>query len=323
MAEQVHTDILVSVVMPCYNYASYIAESVASVKAQTETRWELIIVNDGSTDNTEQVLKAYEDDPKITVVNKANGGVSSARNYALQQAQGKYIAFLDADDIWHPEKLARVVGEMQKHKAVFGSSDFTRFSKNSDNFGHFLDYCRQLNHLKGTQEAVVYAEPLSVFCSSLEMPWYPSANIVQASACKGLLFDESMKLGEDLDFFLKLWSLGPAVFVPQPLLKLRVHDSNASKASTNHPLLVAQRFARHRLWLSHRDDSLHLRKALALREAMILGMRDLLGTDAPLSQQDKVWLKQQYRQWLFKKGLSVTQRLKLIYNALYLSLGKA
>lgn len=88
---------LTSIIIPAYNAEQWIAEAIKSVQAQTEQDWELIVVNDGSRDNTAGVVSAVVD-PRITVVDKSNGGVSAARNTGIERARGTFIAFLDADD---------------------------------------------------------------------------------------------------------------------------------------------------------------------------------------------------------------------------------
>ena len=96
---------LVSVIMPTYNCGRFIAESIRSVIAQTYTNWELIIVDDCSTDDTAERVAGF-DDPRISYQrNTRNMGAALTRNKALREAQGRYIAFLDADDVWAPEKL--------------------------------------------------------------------------------------------------------------------------------------------------------------------------------------------------------------------------
>ena len=94
-----------SVIMPVYNGEKFIDDAVNSVCAQTYDNWELIRVNDGSKDNTAEVLKKYEANSQIKVLHKDNEGVSVARNTAISASQGDYIVFLDADDIWHKNHL--------------------------------------------------------------------------------------------------------------------------------------------------------------------------------------------------------------------------
>ena len=102
---------LCSVIMPAYNCEKYIAEAIESVIKQTYKNWELIIVNDASTDDTEKIIKSYQEkDKRIKLISLTeNQGVANARNTAIQNAKGRYIAFLDADDIWQKNKLQKQI----------------------------------------------------------------------------------------------------------------------------------------------------------------------------------------------------------------------
>jgi glycosyltransferase involved in cell wall biosynthesis len=98
----------VSIVMPAYNAGHYIAETIASVQAQTMPHWELVITDDGSSDQTAEVVNALAaSDPRIRLFQQQNGRQGKARNLALKHAVAPWVAFLDADDLWHPEKLSR------------------------------------------------------------------------------------------------------------------------------------------------------------------------------------------------------------------------
>lgn len=99
---QQYIDDLVSIITPAYNAEAYIAETIASVLAQTYTNWEMLIVNDCSKDNTVEIVQSYAaKDKRIKLINlKQNSGAAVARNTAIQNAKGRYIAFLDSDDLW-------------------------------------------------------------------------------------------------------------------------------------------------------------------------------------------------------------------------------
>jgi glycosyltransferase involved in cell wall biosynthesis len=104
---------LVSIIMPCHNAAAHLAASVGSVRAQTYPDWQLVIVDDGSSDGSWQELnKLAQADARIQICQQANRGASAARNRALQHAQGSLTAFLDADDTWHPEFLSAMVAAL-------------------------------------------------------------------------------------------------------------------------------------------------------------------------------------------------------------------
>ena len=116
---------LVSIIMPSYNTAGYISETIESVLAQTYANWELIIVDDCSADNTDEVVKPYLTDERIKYLkNEKNSGAAVSRNYALREAKGKWIAFLDSDDLWLPEKLEKQIAFMEKNGYKFTYTDY-------------------------------------------------------------------------------------------------------------------------------------------------------------------------------------------------------
>lgn len=110
---------LVSIIMPSYNTAQYITETIQSVIDQTYHNWELIIVDDCSTDNTDIVIGKIKD-PRIRYIkNEKNSGAAVSRNRALREANGRWVAFLDSDDLWKPEKLEKQICFMMKNRYYF------------------------------------------------------------------------------------------------------------------------------------------------------------------------------------------------------------
>lgn len=125
---------LVSVVMPTYNCAGYIEESIKSVIAQTVSSWEIEIVDDCSTDNTYEVIRPYlEQYPAIHYTRlDTNGGPSVARTEAIRRANGKYIAFLDSDDTWLPEKLEKQIAFMQHAGVTFSCTAYEQIDEQGE-----------------------------------------------------------------------------------------------------------------------------------------------------------------------------------------------
>ena len=116
---------LVSIIMPSYNTAKYIGDSIKSVLAQTYGNWELIIVDDCSTDNTDEIVGEFLSDERIKYLkNEKNSGAAISRNYALREARGKWIAFLDSDDLWLPEKLEKQLAFMVENGYKFSYTDY-------------------------------------------------------------------------------------------------------------------------------------------------------------------------------------------------------
>lgn len=125
----------VSIVMPSYNCARFIADSIKSVIAQTHTDWELIIVDDCSTDDTESIVASFCDDRIRYIRNEKNNGAAISRNRALREAKGRWIAFLDSDDLWLPEKLERQIGFMKKNGYSFSYHNYTEISEEGHDLG--------------------------------------------------------------------------------------------------------------------------------------------------------------------------------------------
>ena len=120
---------LVSIIMPSYNSDRYIGQSIKSVINQTYVNWELIIVDDCSTDNTEKIVSEIKDTRIIFLKNEKNSGAAIARNKAISVAKGRWIAFLDSDDLWLPEKLEKQINFMNKNGYIFSYTDYERIDE--------------------------------------------------------------------------------------------------------------------------------------------------------------------------------------------------
>lgn len=127
---------LVSIIMPSYNTAKYIAGSIASVQRQTYTNWELIIVDDCSTDNTDEIVVPLLSDGRIRYLkNETNSGAALSRNRALREAKGRWIAFLDSDDLWMPEKLEKQVNFMEQNGYHFSYTNYEEINEAGEQTG--------------------------------------------------------------------------------------------------------------------------------------------------------------------------------------------
>ena len=131
---------LVSVIMPSYNCGRFIEESIRSVQEQTYQNWELIIVDDGSNDDTiKRVQRIQLSDSRIRLFrNKVNSGAAVSRNNALQEANGKWLAFLDSDDLWEPTKLEKQIDFMEKHGYAFTYTEYKEIDEYSNATGVML-----------------------------------------------------------------------------------------------------------------------------------------------------------------------------------------
>lgn len=126
---------LVSIIMPSYNTGAYIEKSIQSVLNQTYSNWELIIVDDCSTDNTDQIVSTIKDARIKYIKNKKNKGAAVSRNRALREAKGKWIAFLDSDDLWKSQKLEKQIKFMKKHNYHFSYTNYEEIDMNGKKTG--------------------------------------------------------------------------------------------------------------------------------------------------------------------------------------------
>lgn len=154
--KQEYVDDLVSIITPAYNAAEYIAETIESVLAQTYSNWEMLIVNDCSKDNTVEIVQSYAaKDNRIKLINlKQNSGAEFARNTAIQNSKGRYIAFLDSDDLWKKEKLAKQLAFMQQNGYAFTFTAYGHFKDRKENIQNLIKVHESLNYkqaLKGNQ----------------------------------------------------------------------------------------------------------------------------------------------------------------------------
>lgn len=115
---------LVSVIMPSFNTGKYIKQSIESVMAQTYQNWELLIVDDCSTDNTDDIIASISDERIRYYKNEHNSGAAVSRNRALREAKGKWIAFLDSDDLWMPDKLEKQIAFMERNGFHFSYTNY-------------------------------------------------------------------------------------------------------------------------------------------------------------------------------------------------------
>lgn len=124
---------LVSIIMPSWNTAQFIAESIQSVIDQTYQNWELIIVDDCSTDNTDKIVEPFLKDSRIKYLhNEKNCGAALTRNKAMREARGEWIAFLDSDDLWMPDKLEKQIKFMKEHGYVLSYTEYEKIDEDDN-----------------------------------------------------------------------------------------------------------------------------------------------------------------------------------------------
>ncbi|WHZ10405.1 MAG: Putative N-acetylgalactosaminyl-diphosphoundecaprenol glucuronosyltransferase [Burkholderiaceae bacterium] len=141
-------DDLVSIITPAYRAAGVVGETIRSVVAQTHPHWEMLIADDCSPDDTREVVRQWEQaDPRVKLIALArNGGPAQARNAALERARGRWIAFLDSDDLWLPAKLERSIAHARQQQAGFVFTGFRRINADGSVTGRYIAAPRSLSY---------------------------------------------------------------------------------------------------------------------------------------------------------------------------------
>lgn len=149
---------LVSIVVPVFNSEKFIKKTIQTVESQTYHNWELILVNDCSTDNSEQIIREYEKkDERIKLINlETNSGAAIARNTGMKNAKGKYIAFLDADDLWKKEKLEKQIKFMQENNYDFTFTGYEFADENGNNLGKIVNIPKKINYKQALKNTTIF-----------------------------------------------------------------------------------------------------------------------------------------------------------------------
>lgn len=247
---------MVSIVTPSYNCTNYIHETISSVCSQTLTDWEMIIVDDCSTDNSVSVIKScIEKDSRIKLIQlKENSGAAVARNTAIEAAQGRYIAFLDSDDLWLPDKLEKQLAFMQLNDYPFSYAAYDKIDVNGQVFGHV-----------GVPDRVSYSDLLKM-CS------IGCLTAIYDKEFFGKVYMPLIRKRQDLGLWLRLLrKTNYAYGLNESLAQYRVRIDSISSNKAN-----AAKFT----WRLYRDvESLNLIKASYYFSHY--AVRGLLRTKAP------------------------------------------
>lgn len=216
---------LISIMMPAYNAENYIQQSIHSILAQTYQNWELIIVNDGSTDQTGSVIAAYEE-PRIKIFTQKNQGEAAARNHALSKMNGKWAAFLDSDDLFEPDFLEQMITFLLKNNHFDAVYTNGRYIDSQDNLLEPLSTHRRGPFTGDIFEQVVRAS--DVFgpptCTILSLEKIQKHN---------LMFDTRIIIGPDWDFLTRYAEIGKFGYLDFYGVRYRVHQTNITISTSS------------------------------------------------------------------------------------------
>lgn len=205
----------VSVIIPAYNQGLYLKEAVQSVLGQTYPNFELIIVDDGSTDNTADVVHRFQDQ-RIRYIYQENRGLSAARNAGIQHSDGEFLTFLDSDDLFFPDKLEVLLAELEQHPEVgFVAGQAVLIDEHGNPLGEVFS-----TPLPDDPARLLLWNPLHVCSVMVRRLWIDRVG----------LFDERFRAYEDWDMWLRLGRAGcPMRWVPYPVSMYRFHTSQMTQ----------------------------------------------------------------------------------------------
>jgi glycosyltransferase involved in cell wall biosynthesis len=248
---------LISIVIPTFDRAELLREALESVYEQSYKNFQVIVVDDGSTDHTAQMLKQYEG--RVTVVCQSRGGISAARNAGLDECLGEFVAFLDNDDLWTPDKLeAQVAFALATPQATVTYTDAVQFNKERQFQKTFVDHFSALK------------DPTDLFQRMIEEYAIPlmSTTMIRVDFLRdySLRFQDFAGIDDLLLFLEILRRGGEFAYLPRPLTWRRMHSGNFSG---NHRRRFEQRARLYRTMLAEMADL-----TTDQRRALKLGLRD-------------------------------------------------
>ena len=228
---------MVSIVVPLYNKEKYILQCLLSIANQDFKDWECIIVDDGSTDESIFLVKKFilQTPGNWKVLSKQNGGPSSARNYGIRNSIGQFVAFIDSDDVWLPNKLSRQLEILfNAPNALMSLTDYVIVEED----------CSKIKVVRNSKEPQLLSKWLNMrgFGGLVESTGLVRQGVFEA----GHFFDENLGTGEGLDFMLRVAQLGDFIVVPEFLTIYRLSEGQLHKNQEmvqRNSRILAQKFA--------------------------------------------------------------------------------
>ena len=205
---------LVSIIMPVFNGEKYIKDSINSILNQEYVNWELLIVNDGSTDQSKEIIRSFTDQ-RIFYFEQSNLGVSAARNMGLRNMKGDYFCFLDADDVFP-------INSIGSRLEIFKQSDSIQFVD-----GRVDVFNQSLTELIRVRNASVQGSPFNDLLNMNPGVFFSPTWMVKKTKGVTYAFSEDMKHLEDLYFYFGISEQGDFAFTNETILKYRTHDQSA------------------------------------------------------------------------------------------------
>jgi glycosyltransferase involved in cell wall biosynthesis len=206
----------VSIITPTFNSERFIAETIVSVQAQTYQDWEMIIVDDCSTDRTAEIVASFQEkDSRIKYLyNSTNKGSAFSRNIAIHKAKGKWIAFLDSDDLWHPEKLEKQIEFMTRNDIHFSYTNYCEIDESSKEIGVLI-----------SGPEVITNKLMRAYC------WPGCLTVMYDAEFLGLMQTAEIKINEEYALWIKISSVANCHLLDENLAKYRRHNNSLTDKS--------------------------------------------------------------------------------------------
>jgi glycosyltransferase involved in cell wall biosynthesis len=230
----------VSVILPCYNGERWIKETIESVLAQTYVNFELLIIDDGSTDSSKEIIKSFETDKRLHYINQSNRGFSAAINRGIKESHGYVLGFIGQDDLWLPDKLELQIKYLQKHSEIdIVYSNYFCIDSNGEFKGE----------IKGGDPGCSSREDLIIHLFLENFVGFETVLIKKRCISTCGYFDERMVAFSDHDLWLRVMERFNIGYLDENLVKKRIHELQLSKT---------------RIFFAIKDEFLIIKKATAL-----------------------------------------------------------
>lgn len=212
---------IVSVVIPNHNYGEFISTAIESVFHQSIKEIEVFVVDNGSTDNSIEILETYKKNHRFRLILQEDRGQANARNVGLSESQGKYIAFLDADDWWEPSKIEKQLRKISGQTSLVYCGINLHYCSKGDKFFTKVE----IPKFSGDVLKNFYVNP----GESIVLAGESTVLMTKALQSEVGLFDESLNSSTGSDFFRRCAERSQIDFVGEPLVNYRIHDRNLSR----------------------------------------------------------------------------------------------
>lgn len=261
----------VSVIIPTYNREEFVVKAIGSVLNQTFRDLEVLVIDDGSTDNTREALETYA--PKIRYVYQQNGGVSAARNTGIKLARGEWLAFLDSDDEWRPEYLFRQIEKAGEIPGICMQTTNCSFIGLDGQAQSYFEINGSLAKFRGK----TYLPLEDPFCFIVKHgPWQVGATIMRSAAVrKAGMFDTTLKISEDYDLMARVGLQGAFGLLREELVVIhRRRESNPCLTKQAQENIIESRESNRRMYEKLREiETLSRRQQRAVDEVLSANRR--------------------------------------------------